>query len=96
VNGNPAIVVCNGSLPSAMHAHHHHPGADHRAPHEGAHGDPPCPYAQSAGAAPLPVLSMRIVGTVPIELAAPPAFAQTFAPSGPLRTHRTRGPPHLA
>jgi hypothetical protein len=97
VDGRPAIVVCDGSMPAGMHEHHHHAsGAEHAAPHDGAHGDPTCPYAQCSGSAPMPALPIPVGASVDVQRVKPLAITQIFPASGPIRKHRSRGPPDLA
>ena len=93
--GSLAIVLCDAETSVGEH-HHHHPGHDHAARHEGAHGDPTCPYAQSAGPAPLPTLPV-LAGAANIDqLMAPAAVTQTLLKFGPARQQTPRGPPSLA
>jgi hypothetical protein len=88
-------VLCEPGVMTAGH-HHHHPGSDPGSHHDGSHGDPTCPYAQSAGSAPLPALSVPTVGPVYDRVAAAPAATQTLLTSGPPRLRTSRGPPSLA
>jgi len=95
VDGIPAIVLCDADLPAGPHAqhHHHHPGADGASHPGGAHGDPTCPYAQSAGSAPLPTLPILAGGAV-YDLFVPAPMATEASPaSGPIRKQTSRGPP---
>ncbi len=82
------MVFCEpGAGASAHHAHHHS---------HGSAADPNCPFAQSAGPAPLPAL--------PALAAAPPEVnfvhrilpQRTAVASGPPRQQAPRGPPVLA
>ncbi len=94
VDGGLAFVLCEAEVPAAGH---HPPGHDHHAMrHQGAHGDPTCPYARSAGPAPLPTLPVLASGTVYELSVLPTAFAQTFLSFGPTRQQSPRGPPHLS
>jgi len=92
VDGSLSVVLCESEM---LAAGHHHPGHDH-AMHQGAHGDPTCPYAQSAGSAPLPTLPLLSGGAVFDLLVPPTASTQTFLSFGPTRQQSPRGPPHLA
>jgi hypothetical protein len=76
--------------------HHHHAGSDQAAQHGGVHGDPTCPYAQSAGSAPLPTLPILAAGAVVAYFVPTTLVSQTFPPSGPVRKQTSRGPPPLA
>ena len=97
VDGNLALVLCDAETPAGEHQHHHHHlGHDHAAHHEGAHTDPTCPYAQSAGPAPLPALPVLAGGAVHELLVPPAAVSQTFLSFGPARRQTSRGPPPLA
>ncbi len=98
VDGRPAVVLCDLDMPPATAGahHHHHPGADAAARHEGAHADPTCPYAQSAGSAPLPSLPLLAAAVTLHRLAAPAATTQTLLAFGPPRQQTSRGPPALA
>lgn len=96
VDGSLALVLCESAVLAGEHQHHHHPGHDHAAHHEGVHGDPTCPYAQSAGPAPLPTLPVLAGAAVFDKLVLPTAFTQTLLGFGPPRQHSSRGPPHFA
>jgi hypothetical protein len=86
-------VLCG---PGVVAGHHRHHALDHAAPEHDGHADATCPYAQSAGPAPLPALP-ALAGGVPIDLLVPPpAYTQTFPTSGPIRQQIPRGPPALA
>jgi hypothetical protein len=94
----PDMMASGDAMASMDHQHHHdhhHPGND-LAAHHGAHPDPTCPYAQSAGSAPLPSLPVLTAGPIPDRLAAPPAVTQTRLTFGPPRQQTSRGPPSLA
>ncbi|MGO9994575.1 MAG: DUF2946 family protein [Steroidobacteraceae bacterium] len=92
-----ALVLCDAGMSAGEHQHHHHhPGHDNSAHQNGAHSDPTCPYAQSAGPAPLPTLPV-LEGGVVSDLTVPPAtVTQTFLTCGPTRRQTPRGPPSLA
>jgi hypothetical protein len=93
VDGSLAFVLCDADQPAAGH---HHPGHDHAMHHHGTHADPTCPYAQSAGPAPLPTLPVLAGGAVFDLLVPPSVFTQTFLSFGPTRQQSSRGPPRLA
>jgi hypothetical protein len=97
VDGHLAVVLCEPGVMASgdHHLHHHHPGNDPAA-HHGMHGDPSCPYAQSAGSAPLPTLPVLTAGAIPDRLAATPVATQTLLTFGPPRQQTSRGPPSLA
>jgi hypothetical protein len=96
LDGGLTMVVCDAAMSAGEHAHHHHPGHDGPAHPEGAHSDPTCPYAQSAGPAPLPTLP-TIAGAAASDWHEPPAtVAQIFSTCGPVREQTPRGPPVLA
>jgi hypothetical protein len=90
--------LCDAEMSAGAHLlhHHHHPGADQAAHHEGRHGDPTCPYAQSAGSAPLPTLPILTGGAEFAFFIPPAAVTQAFSPSGPIRKQSSRGPPFPA
>ncbi|MGA2189986.1 MAG: DUF2946 family protein [Steroidobacteraceae bacterium] len=91
IDGSLAFVLCDFEMPAGEHRHHHH--HDQAAHLQGTHSDPSCPYAQSAGPAPLPTLPVLAGGTV-FDLLVPAAVVtQTFARFGPARHQTSRGPP---
>ena len=92
VDGRAQIVLCGAEARSAMH----HPGGHDHAGHQHFHPDPTCPYAQAAGAAPLP--SIQALGATPVATVfVPPTGRQlTYAQFGPARQHSPRAPPRLA
>ncbi len=93
IDGTVAVVLCG---PGVVAGHQVHHALGHPAPEHDGHADATCPYAQSAGSAPLPTLP-ALAGGVPIDVLAPaPAFTQTFLTSGPVRQQIPRGPPALA
>jgi hypothetical protein len=88
--GHTGIVLCDAGLPPAHHAGHHHPGTGH------THGDPTCPYAQSAGPAPLPALPSLPAAPAAAHYRLPGSLAQLATPFGPTRAHCARAPPRDA
>jgi len=90
-DGRVAVVLCDAQMSAGGHPHHHHlVGSD--AHHDGVHGDPTCPYAQSAGPAPLPTLPV-FAGTSTVGEPPAPEALQTFSRFGPTRQQTPRGPP---
>lgn len=87
VDGQPAIVLCDTDAPGVPHQHagHHHAGH--------AHLDPTCPYAQSAGPAPLPALPVLTGAPAATAGALPTPKAQVHARFGPSRQQSPRAPP---
>jgi hypothetical protein len=98
VDGRLEFVLCDAEMSAdePQRHHHHHSGHDNAAHHDGAHSDPTCPYAQSAGPAPLPTLPVLAGAARLDQLAAPTAVTQTLLSFGPPRKQSSRGPPHLA
>ncbi len=99
VDGHLGFVVCEAGLATDHPMHHagmHHAGMHHEGMpgHSGAH-DSDCPYAQSAGAAPLPTLPWLAGALVPGALVALSESQQAPALSGPTREPASRGPPLL-
>jgi len=88
------VVLCDTAVHGAGHVHHHgsaeHPGPLH------AHPDPTCPYAQSAGPAPLPALPVLAAAPVADHTLLPAHQARAFTAFGPDRQQTPRGPPRLA
>ncbi|MEI6458198.1 MAG: hypothetical protein WCP04_04645 [Pseudomonadota bacterium] len=71
-------------------------GAAHTLPHTSAAGDHACPFAQSAGAAPLSALVV-MAAHAPSHTDAAPTFNSPFPGlAGPARQHRARAPPLLS
>ena len=98
-DGRLAVVLCEAGISAGGHQHHHHPGHDNPAHHDGAHRDPNCPYAQSAGPAPLPTLPALEGGRVvfrPEAVTACSLLLKLFLTCGPTRQQTPRGPPSLA
>jgi hypothetical protein len=83
-----------GAMPASHH--HMHMAMGHAGHEHGAHGDPPCPYAQSGGPAPLPTLPVLAGGATFERPRLPAAITQTLLGFGPKRLPSSRGPPHLA
>lgn len=94
-DGRLAVVLCEAEISAGGHQHHHHPGHDNPAHHDGAHRDSKCPYAQSAGPAPLPTLPALAHTAVIGEPVAPADVTQTLLRFGPTRQQTPRGPPPL-
>jgi len=93
-DGRVAVVLCEARMSAGGHPyHHHHAGSG--AHHDGAHGDPACPYALSAGPAPLPTLP-AFEGTSTVGEPPVPEALRTFSRFGPTRQQTPRGPPPLA
>ena len=98
LDGRLAFVLCSAetSASAAQHQHHHHPGHGDAEHHDGVHPDPTCPYAQSAGPAPLPTPPALAGGAV-LDPPVPAVLAtQTFSSCGPARQQTPRGPPSPA
>ena len=91
VDGQLAVVLCDSDAPGA---HHHHGGHEHSG-HQHTQTDPTCPYAQSAGPAPLPTLPALAAEQIVSVAVRPVEVAQTHAHFGPARQQFPRGPPHL-
>jgi len=100
----PGASMPSGTMPSdampAGHDHDHmhmhmHMAADHAAHQHGTHGDSTCPYAQSAGPAPLPTLPVLAGGATFEQPTLPASVTQTLLGFGPIRQPSSRGPPHL-
>lgn len=83
VAGHAALVLCEGASPA--HAHHGH-----------GHGNATCPFAQSAGPAPLPALPHLLPAAVADATPGITAAAQTHPHPGPSRQQTPRAPPVLA
>ena len=86
------LVFCDAGV-MAQHAGHHHA---HHHSQTGATTDPDCPYAQSAGPAPLPSLPVVASDVRHAQLVVPAEAAPVAATSGPPRQQTPRGPPVLA
>jgi hypothetical protein len=102
VDGRLEVVLCDSDATGAAHHHHgesalhHHGGDEHSGHHQHTHPDPTCPYAQSAGPAPLPSTPVLAAAIVASASALPIPVAQTIASFGPTREQPQRGPPRLA
>jgi hypothetical protein len=92
VEGRLDLVLCDSQAPGAVH---HHGGHDH-SQHHHIHTDPTCPYAQSAGPAPIPTLPALAAAQIVSVPVPPKQFAQTHSQFGPSRQQSPRGPPQLA
>lgn len=96
MDGSLAFVLgCDIEMSAGEHQRHH-PGHDHAAHQHDGHTDPTCPYAQSAGPAPLPTLPVLAGAATVDQLVAPSAITQTLLRFGPTRQQTPRGPPSLA
>ena len=103
VDGRLEIVLCDSDASGAMlhpaghdHGGHGHAGHEHVGHHQHTHPDPTCPYAQSAGPAPLPTLPALAPALEASLSVLPEHVAQTHARFGPTREQSSRGPPALA
>jgi hypothetical protein len=106
VNGGLAVVLCDADASASMHQHsghdhalHEHAdhgpvGHDHSGGH--SHPDPTCPFAQSAGATPLPALPVLAAAPRAALCVAFDRVAQTHSHFGPVRQQSPRAPPRLA
>lgn len=98
VDGSLSFVLCEPDVLGGPqgHQHHHHPGHDEAAHSGGSHGDSTCPYAQSAGPAPLQALPGVAAASTIVEALVPTIRHQVSLRSGPIRQQFPRGPPALA
>jgi hypothetical protein len=92
VDGRAVIVLCDSDA-QAPAPHHSHDQAGHT---QHTHADPTCPYAQSAGPAPLPALPVLAAGPAIHFFVPPERLEQLHAHFGPFRQQYPRGPPHFA
>jgi hypothetical protein len=94
VDGRPSMVLCDGH---GMAGHHHHAaGSAGSGLPAGTHGNPECPFAQSAGPSPLPELPVLATANSPVNgFTAGEDESQIRAPTGPRRQQTPRGPPLL-
>ena len=92
-----AMVLCHAAMPWSERAQNSvKSGRDATAHHGGAHSDPDCPYAQSAGPAPLPTLPALAQATLCVPDDASVRVTQNFSTCGPTRRQSPRGPPSPA
>jgi hypothetical protein len=99
LDGRVAFVLCGAEMSAGAQPHehhHHHPGDGAAAHHGGAHGDPTCPYAQSAAPAPLPALPVLAGGAIADPTVPARAVTRSLQACGPIRQQTPRGPPSLA
>ena len=94
VDGRLDVILCDSDAPGAVH--HHHGGHDPSGHHPHTLLDPTCPYAQSAGPAPLPVLPLHQAPPLVVSAALPVELEQIYSLFGPVRHQSPRAPPHLA
>jgi len=89
-DGQLAVVLCEADARGTAHRHdsHQHPGH--------THSDPTCPFAQSAGPAPLPALPALAPAAIATVLLLPAQVSQTFIQFGPSRHQSPRAPPRFA
>ena len=93
VAGRAEIVLCGADAPNAIHDRGHHDHAGHR---RHSHTDPTCPYAQSAGPAPLSSFAQVTAAPMLPVFVPPDRISQSHAHFGPTRQHSPRAPPRLA
>jgi DUF2946 family protein len=89
--GRVAVVLCNADAAAAAR---HADDRDHSG-HRHSQSDPACPYAQSAGPAPLPSLPLLALAPTSSEPALQLGVSQTHSSFGPTRQAPPRGPPLL-
>lgn len=88
VDGLLAVVLCDSDASGAMYRGGHvHSGHHH------GQVDPTCPYAQSAGPAPLPTLPMLPGALLAWVSVCAAEVAQIHAHFGPVREQHPRAPP---
>ena len=96
-HGQLAIVVCPGHIPAATPVDH----ADHaghfgkEAPDDEQSRSTLCPFALSAGPAPLTSLAAVVAGA-PVDVFESVDHQGPELPFGPARTHHSRAPPSLS
>ncbi|MBV8783476.1 MAG: hypothetical protein JOZ67_04740 [Gammaproteobacteria bacterium] len=83
VAGHAALVLCDGAAPAHLHHHGHGPQGG------------TCPFAQSAGPAPLPALPHLTPAPVADATTGQARAPQTHPQPGPSRQQTPRGPPAL-
>jgi len=110
VDGHLEMVFCDAAAPKPVHhpamVHVHdmsgmEQGASEQAGSEHgvtghAHADPTCPYAQSAGPAPLPAVAVLASAGIAHTLAVGETGTQIQSAFGPRRTQTPRAPPLIA
>jgi hypothetical protein len=89
-DGRAEIVICAPADPSAMPQIGAHDHAEH---HHHSHADSTCPYAQSAGPAPLPALPPVAAAPRAPDLRAHGQVRRINVLFGPSRQQSPRGPP---
>jgi hypothetical protein len=94
VDGRLHVVLCDADAPGSLN--HHHNGHDQTGHHSHSLIDPTCPYAQSAGPAPLPVLPLHHIPPPASSAASPTVVGQVYSLFGPVRHESPRAPPQLA
>lgn len=93
VDGRLGWVLCAPEVMAGghySHSRHVHVG------HQGGHAAQACPYAQSAGSAPLTALPVLAGGSTVDRWVSPTLVAQTYLRFGPPRQHTSRGPPQFS
>jgi hypothetical protein len=93
IDGRLAVVLCDTDVARAARRHG---GQDYPGHHHHLQLDQTCPYAQSAGPAPLPALPAFGPQPVVSPAAMPAHRGQIYAHCGPPRQQSPRAPPHLA
>ena len=98
IDGSLSFVLCEPDVMGGLqaHQHHHHPGHDQSTQMGGSHIDSTCPYAQSAGPAPLRALPVVSAVSTIVEVLTPTIRHQVSLHSGPTRQQSPRGPPTFA
>jgi hypothetical protein len=97
VDGALQVVLCDADASAMPHQHGDHEHAGHHTGHHPhAQLDPTCPYAQSSGPAPLPVLPYVHSGPERTLFILPVQIEQRHDQFGPARRQFPRGPPRFA
>jgi hypothetical protein len=97
VHEHLAFVLCHGTFPASEPARSHAASNHGGSPlHDGMHGDPDCPYAQSAGPAPLPTLPAIADHALATRVPSRIKPTRVCWSCGPARRQFPRGPPSLA
>jgi hypothetical protein len=91
IGGQLEVVLCDADAANALR----HPGGHEHSGHHHSATDPTCPYAQSAGPAPLPSLPVVAASPIVVVPLAAAFDSQIFSTSGPARQQSPRGPPFL-